>query len=171
MKAICVFCLVIACIASASHAAEEKPRADAVVVKVLGTPLPPEQDKKAEFLWDQFANTPDEQKFNSYTTEKWKDTFTDFANALVNKAKNQELDTISLRKVLDLILKEAKDKLAYLPVGAYQTTLDGSLVWIVTVKWEYPPKDKKEKNCGLGHIRMFVFDQKSLQQVGFNSCM
>ena len=171
MKSICIICLAIACIASATHAAVEKPTADAVVVKVLGTPLPQAEDKKAEFLWDEFANKPDEQKFKGYTTEKWKDTFSDFATALVENAKNQKLDTISLSKVLDLILKESKDKIAYLPVGAYQTTLDGSLVWIVAVKWEYPPKDEKGENRALGHIRMFVFDQKSLKQVGFKTCM
>lgn len=171
MKSICASLFLLACIASVSHAADEKPTSDAVVLKVLDTPLPSAEDEKAQFLWDKFANKPDEQKFNSYTTEKWKNAFLEFAAALVRKAESQKLDSVSLRKVLDTILKESKDQIAYLPVGAYQTKLDGSLVWIVTVKWEYAPKGENAKNHGLGHIQMHVFDQKSLKQVGFNTCM
>lgn len=73
----------------------------------------------------------------------------------------------ALSKALDLVLKDSKDKIAYLPVGAYQTTLDGDLVWIITVKWEYPDFGD---NPELGHIRMFAFDQKTLKQVAFCTC-
>ena len=132
--------------------------------------MPQEESKKEKFLWDSFANKPDEQKFNSYTTEKWKQTFEVFAAALEKKAADQKLDSVSLGKVVDLVLKDSKEKIAYLPVGAYQTTLEGKLVWIVTVKWEYPSMAMEGESVGLGHIRAFVFDQKTLKQVGFMTC-
>ncbi len=62
------------------------------------------------------------------------------------------------------------DTFAYLPVGAYQTTLDGELVWIVTVKWEYSLMGEKDKSAFLVHICIFVFGQKTLKQVGFMTC-
>jgi hypothetical protein len=86
---------------------------------------------------------------------------------LVRKADDQHLDSASLHKVLDLVLKHSKGKIAYLPVGAYQTTLDGSPVWIVTIKWEYL---SMEEGAELGHIRIFAFDQKTLKQVAFVTC-
>jgi hypothetical protein len=170
MKVAIFLFLTVISIAPACFADGEKPAPDAVVVKILANPLPSEEGKKEMFLWDSFANKPDEEKFNSYTTEKWRETFEAFAAALVKKAADQKLDSTSLRKALDLVLKDSKDKIAYLPVGAYQTTLDGSLVWIVTVKWEYPSMGEKGRSVGLGHIRAFVFDQKTLKQAGFVTC-
>jgi hypothetical protein len=170
MKTTLAILLAVACISSASFASGEKPAPDAVVVKVLDEALPSGKDKQEKFLWDSFANKPDEQKFNAYTTEKWKDTYAVFATALLKKADEQKLDSASLRKALDLVLKDSRDKIAYLPVGAYQTTLDGKSVWIVTVKWEYPEMAEKGQSVGLGHIRAFVFDQKTLKQVGFMTC-
>jgi hypothetical protein len=67
--------------------------------------------------------------------------------------------------------EDSKGKIAYLPVGAYQTTLDGRLIWIVTVKWEYPTMGSSGESVGLGHIRMFAFDQKKLKRVAFCTCM
>ena len=170
MKTILVIFLAAVCISLASCAADEKPAADAVVVKAIDGPLPSEKEKQDRFLWDSFANKPNEQKFNSYTTEKWKETYGVFVTALLKKADEQRLDSISLRKTLDLVLKDSKDKIAYLPVGAYQTTLDGKPVWIVVVKWEYPSMAEKGQSVGLGHIRAFVLDQKTLKQVGFMTC-
>ena len=117
MKTTLAIFLAIACISSVSYAADEKPAPDAAVVKVLDKPLPSEKVKKEKYLWDSFANKPDEQKFNSYTTEKWKQTFETFAATLVKKAGNQKLDSTSLRGALDLVLKDSKDEIAYLPVG------------------------------------------------------
>ena len=171
MKTTLAILLATACITSVSFAADEKPPPDAAVVKVLDKPLPSEKDKQEKFLWDSFANKPDEKKFNSYTTENWKETYKIFVAALLKKADDQKLNSISLRKTLDLVLKHSKDKIAYLPVGAYQTTLDGKPVWIVTVKWEVPSMGDNGESVGLGHIRAFVFDQKTLRQVGFMTCM
>jgi hypothetical protein len=143
------------------------PSPDGVVVKALDQRLPSEEEKEEEFLWDVFANKPNELKFESYTTEHWKQNFELFAAILVKKADDQRLDSISLRKVLNLVLKDSEDRIAYLPVGAYQMTLDGAPVWVITVKWENARTGKRFK---LMHIRIFVFNQKSLKQVGFCTC-
>ena len=83
MKTTLVTFLAIACISSVSYAADEMPAAGAVVVKVLDKPLPSDDGKKDEFLWDNFPNSPDKQKYNSYTTENWKQNFGSFAADLV----------------------------------------------------------------------------------------
>ena len=165
MKTIVAFALL--CFISLAHTAEEKPGADAVIVKVLDSALPNLEADKDKFLWVHFANQPEEKQFNVYVTTKWKDNFSVFAKSLVQKADRQKLDSASLAKALDLVLKDSKERIAYLPVGAYQTTLDGKLVWIITVKWEYPSMGEAS---GLGHIRVFVFNQKTLKQVGFVTC-
>jgi hypothetical protein len=168
MKTYSIILFALLCLSSLSHASGEQPSADAVVVKVMEAPLPHDKDKREGFLWDTFANKPDEKIFNSYGTENWEDNFTLFSKALVQKADKQKLDSGSLRKALALVLKESKGKIAYLPVGAYQTALDENLVWIVIVKWEV---SRMGKEAGLGHICMFAFDQKTLKQVAFNTCM
>jgi len=148
-------------------AGDDKPGPDDVVVKTLDKPLPQEGYKRERFLWNNFANKPEEQKFDSYVADVWTTNFAAFANALVQKVHNQNLDSASLRKALDLVLKHSEGKIAYLPVGAYQATSDGKLVWIITVKWEYPSTGDK---ASLAHICMFAFDQQSLKQIGFASC-
>lgn len=167
MKTNLVVLFVLVCLQSLSIAADKKPGSDAVVVEVLNSPLPHEESKRWNFLWDTFANKPAETQFSSYSTGKWKDNYAVFSGVLVKKAGRQKLDSVSLRKALDLVLKDSKDKIAYLPVGAYQTTLDGGLIWIITVKWELPDMGDNPK---LGHIRMFAFDQKTLKQVAFCTC-
>ncbi len=61
--------------------------------------------------------------------------------------------------------------MAYLPIGAYQTTLDRKLVWIIAVKWESLSMAEVVKGVNLGHIRAFVFEQKTLKRVGYITCM
>jgi len=85
MKIGLVTLLALACLSSLSSVAGEKPGPDAVVVEVLNSPLPHKEDKRWDFLWDQFANKPAETQFNPYTAEKWKDNFTIFSKALVQK--------------------------------------------------------------------------------------
>lgn len=165
MKSTVIFMAV--CLSLSSFAAEQKPAPYAVEVKVLAKPFPPEENMRDKFLWDSFANKPAEEQFGAYGADHWKDNFKIFAGTLVNKAAGLKLDSTSLRKVLDLVLNDSNDKIAYLPVGAYQTAMDGELIWIITVKWEYP---SMAKDSGLGHIRIFAFNQKSFEKVGFVTC-
>jgi hypothetical protein len=91
--------------------------------------------------------------------------YDNFSKALVRKAADAHLDSTSLEKILEKIRKDSKGRISYLPVGAYSSYFDKKPAWIITVKWE------TFKDSHLGHIRMFVFDQKSLKQVAFNTCM
>jgi hypothetical protein len=167
MKACLISLFVMMCLSPLGQAADEKPKPDATVVKLLRAALPHDPDKRAGFLWDHFANKPEADKFSSYGTDKWKDNFAAFAEALATKAKAQKLDAASLRKALDQVLKDSRDEIAYLPVGAYQTNLDRKPVWIIAVKWEYPSMGEE----GMVHIRMFAFDQKTLERVGYSTCL
>jgi hypothetical protein len=143
---------------------------DAVVVRVLETPLPTDEEAKTEFLWRTFAGKPDEKKFGSFVIRGWRANYDAFAEALVRKAADQKLGSESLQAMLDLILEECGGETACLPVGAYQTKLDGELVWIVTVKWEYAFEDEESADMTLCHICAFVYEQKTLKRVGFMTC-
>lgn len=167
MKTKIAVCLWIVLLPATLRAEADKPAADAVVVGVMEAAMPGDEDERGRFLWDAFANKPEEQKFAVHGTGKWREQYPQFAGSLVRKAGKQQLDAESLRKVLDLVLETAKGRMAYLPVGAYQTTLEGSPVWIIVVKWAYPAQ---EKEVGFGHICMFAFDQKTLKKVASNSC-
>ena len=155
------------CLASMPCVAAERPSPDEVVVRVLASPLPSKDEEKQAFLWNTFANKPEEELFESYGVDKWKPTYWLFAKGLVEKAKAQKLDSAALGKALYSVFKDSKDRYAYLPVGAYQTTCDGTPVWIITVKWESPGWGE---NARLTHIRMFAFEQKTLKRVGFVTC-
>jgi hypothetical protein len=141
--------------------------ADATVVKVLESPLPDHLDQRKRFLRDKFFNQPEEQKFNYNKTDKWRDNYSKFAQSLIRQAKIQKLDSASLSNSLDLVMQDSKDRLAYLPVGAYHTTLNREPVWVLTVKWEH---FRPGENADLSHIRVFAFNQKTLEQVGFVTC-
>lgn len=139
---------------------------DSVVVKLLESPCPADPEEGGKFLWDTFANKPEEQRFSSYTTKNWRKVFTAFSDALIQKAEAQHLESNSLRKVLDLVQADAGEETAYLPVGAYRTTQGDNPVWIVVVKWEYASDD----GSSLGHICIFSFDQTTLEMTGRCSC-
>lgn len=146
----------------------KRPGPEAVVVKILDQPLPADKSAMEEFLFGTFANKPGEGQFGSYTTAGWQTNFEAFSAAMVQKAEKQKLDAGSLEKVLDLIREDSKNQLAYLPVGAYQANFNDKPVWIVTVKWE--SAEGMGEGSNLGHIRIFVFDQQTLNQVGFSTC-
>jgi hypothetical protein len=165
--AIAIGSLSTTCCSRHVKLAADSTAAEAVVVRTLDVRLPHDEDEQNEFLWNTFANNPDEEQFDLDVTEDWRDTFAVFAQTIVKKAGNQGLDAKSLRKALDVILQDSGGKLAYVPVGAYQTRLEAHPIWIVTVKWE----SASAKGAGLGHIRRFAFDQKSLKRVAYCTCM
>ena len=137
-----------------------------VVVRKLDLQLPAKEEQIHDFLWSNFANKPEEEKFEKLTTEEWKDRFHEYEKTLVGKAKWKSLDGDSLKKCLGEAFKHSKDELAYLPVGAYSTKQGTTPVWIIVVKWETA---KTGEN--LGHVRMFAFDAQSMKLIGFASCM
>src|SRR6266850_522464 len=130
MKTGVVLLLLVIGPCSCSRSTKVASEPNVLVVAVLKKHLPESEDKREEFLVRTFFK--EERKFDSYTTDNWRSNFTTFASVLVQKAEDQKLDSSSLRSVLDLVLKDSQDKIAYLPIGAYQATLAGKPVWIVT---------------------------------------
>jgi hypothetical protein len=167
-----LLCAVV-CLSASSCSTKtipEETSPEAVIVRVLETPLPTDEEAITEFLWNTFANKPDEEKYGSFVLRGWKANYEAFADALVRKAADQNLDSASLRRILDLILRESEGETAFLPVGAYQARLNGESVWIVITKWEIAFEDDEDADTTLGHISAFVYEQKTLKLVGFMTC-
>jgi hypothetical protein len=147
---------------SCSRLTGDNSKSSEQAVALLKKPLPTDEKKKRDFLISIFGK---EECNDTYTADNWRSNFTVFAEALVQGARDQNLDSTSLRSALDSVLKHSQDRIAYLPVRAYQTTHRDATVWIVVVKWEYPMPE-----VPLCHVRAFAFDQKTLEQVGFATC-
>jgi hypothetical protein len=171
MKLWAIFLLLLIGVCSCARFSKTANTPDSVVVKALKRSLPEAEKKRNEYLARKYFK--EEGKFDSYTTDNWTNNFASFATVLVQKAQDQKLDSVSLRKVLDLILERSAGKTAFLPISAYQNTLNGSLVWIVVIKWEYPSWSSLHDGqpVPLSHIRVYGFDQKTLKNVGFASCL
>ena len=167
MKFLHVITVIASCLVFPVQAVEDKPSSNTVVVKVITTPLPKDERKRKTFLFQcPFAKGSGSKKFSVYTTNQWEDNYKTFSNELVMKADKLKLNSKSLRKALDLIMKESKASVACLPVGAYQTTFKNQLVWVIRLKWERTD----EEDAQLGHIRAYAYDQKTLEKVGFATC-
>jgi hypothetical protein len=148
------------------------PLESCVVVKRFDVEFPADKSKAWEFLWNNFANRPELEKFEKESGGDWEAKFHRHEWFLVAKARWKFLDSDSLKNCLDEVFKDARTAnrgLAYLPVGAYATKQGTNDVWIIVVKWE--DFDFIEKGASLGHIRMFAFDAKKHAVIGFSTCM
>ena len=154
-------CLLISfatiCFICAAFCGDKKVGPDDVLVKIHDKEMPEDENKRSEFLWG-FANKPEESKFNDYFSKDLDKDYALFAKSLVKKAKEQKLNFESLEKLLGMLGSGS----TCLPVGAYQTTLKGDLIWIVIMKWG--------EDIPLNHIRMIAVTQKELKRVAFNTC-
>jgi hypothetical protein len=166
MRAFGIFATI--CLLLLSQAAEGRSSKDTASLVILDTPLPTDPNQMEEFLWKQVATRPEAGNFPSASTSKWKAKYKRCADTLVRKAADQKLDSVSLRKVLDRVFAHSKGELAYLPVAAYHATMGDTPVWIVTVRWEYPLIN--DRPTEFYHVRVFVFDESALTQVGFVTC-
>ena len=156
------------CLLLLAQAAEGRSGTDTAVLTVLENPVPIDPNEMEEFLWKQIATRPEAGHFSSASTSRWKDKYRRCADTLIRKAATQKLDSVSLRKVLDTVFAHSEGKLAYLPVAAYHATMGDKPIWIVTVRWEYPLINNVPTQ--FYHIRVFVFDESALTQVGFVTC-
>jgi hypothetical protein len=146
--------------------------ASRVVVGGCHDPFPAEEKLRFGFLAHNFLETEESVRFRTQTTENWKTKYDEFSQALVRKATDRGFDSASLAKIMKLVLEDAEhEKCAYLPVGAYVTTQESDLVWIVEVNWAsdlLPRSDGKQWT--MSHVRAYAFDQKTLKQMGFATC-
>jgi len=137
------------------------PLENQVVVKRLNVEFPTSESKTWDFLWNNFANKPEEEKFGGESGVGWEDKFHKFENKLITRAWWKNLDSDSLKNCLAEVFNDAKTKnsgLAYLPVGAYASKQGATNVWIIVVKWE--DLSFIENGDPLSHVRMFAFDAK-----------
>ena len=143
--------------------------AEEVVVQLLGKDkiLPVKEEDLTKFLWDNFANKPEEKRFEKVTNDQWAQKCQIFENALIRKAKQASLDGHSLIKSLRAVREETKG-LPVLPVGAYLTSQNGNPAWIIVVKWE--ALSMSGKPDPMGHVRVFAFDAKSVKLLGGVTC-
>ena len=144
------------------------PLENQVVVKRLNVEMPTGDSQMWNFLWKNFANKPEEEKFAGESSAGWEEQFHRYENKLITKAWWKNLDSNSLKSCLVEVFNHAKAKnsgLAYLPVGAYAAKQGSTDVWIVVVKWEYDGDEP------LSHIRIFAFDAKKHALIGFSTCM
>lgn len=141
------------------------PGPEAVVVRSIRESLPGAERERPQFLWDRFVNKAEEEPFGSLASKDWSVLYAGFAESLAAKAAKQGLEAEPLRHALATVRSHAGESLAYVPVGAYRTSLNGKAVWIVVVKWAEPSADPN-----VGHTRVFAVDQQTGQQVGFVTC-
>lgn len=166
--------LLLACIAAYTRLNGSPlagPELTAATKLVVVEPCPmslPTQEKQLEvFLWEHFMeDQKSDQGLAAFTTSGWLAHFRTFSEALVVRAEEQKMDGRALQQVLEKIQDDAGDQLAYLPIRAEQAEMGQSSVWVVVVRWE----GSQGGPSPLSHIRVFVFDRKSLQQVGFATC-
>jgi hypothetical protein len=147
------------------------PLENQVVVKRLNVELPVGENQIWKFLWNNFANKPDEDRFGGESSTEWEGKFHKYENKLIEKAWWKKLDSNSLKNCLAEVFNDAKTvntNLDYLPVGAYATKQGTNDVWIIVVKWEC--FGFIENGDPLGHIRMFAFDAKKHTIIGFSTC-
>jgi hypothetical protein len=141
--------------------------ANDVVVAVLDDPMPADRNQMRGFLWDTYRDKPELNKLKGYRVNRWQEKCARFGGQLTQKAESQGLDAASLQGALDKMLVHADEAaIALLPIGAYQTTLDGMPIWIVMARWEYPGFSNT-----MSHIRMFAFDQETLDLIYVAKCM
>lgn len=148
------------------------PLENQVVVRRFGLNFPAEKEKAWSFLWDHFANKPEEEKFSHVSGRDWENSFKLYERRLLFKARLKLLDTSSLQDCLTVVFNDAKTvntNLVYLPVGAYSTKQNSRDVWIIVVKWECI--GLVENGDSLGHVRLFACDAKNHQLIGFSTCM
>jgi hypothetical protein len=97
--------------------------------------LPADQNQRSIWLSEHIDCM--EGRFGSLTTRGWRANYEFFSRALIDKADRAGFDSESLAKVIRCILADASGQpLAYVPVAAYETTLNGEPVWVVAIHWE-----------------------------------
>ncbi len=141
-----------------------------VTVAKMSADLPADVNERS--VWLSYHVNTEESKFGSQTTHHWKENYDVFSRALIEKASSSGFDSQSLSQVLGLILTDGEAQhLAYLPIAAYVSELNGQPVWIVVLHWEdLFGAEVHASDQPLSHVRTYVFTQKDLKQVAFLTC-
>ena len=139
------------------------------VVQVLSEPWQNKNYRKANYLdLFEFDSGLRYHSFTNCTTTNWKENYSDISKILISRARALKLDTASLQHVLDLILEHSEDRIAYLPVSASQLYVNKKLAWLIRVEWGYTKYDDPHF---FGCTRCFLFDQKTLELLDYQTCI
>jgi len=115
----------------------------------------------------RFANKSEVKEFDSLTALDWREKCEKFTGVLLKKATDLGYDSASLSGALKVIQADPDlASVAFVPVGAYVTTLEGAPVWIVVLKWEVPTSPRAQ----LAHICVYAFTQREIRRVAFATC-
>ena len=181
MKKIIIYLFVIFIVPALATAKSIKKRGtvDDVIIQVT-TNIPLEISKQNAWLWDSFAEKPVVKILDHFTAKDWEARFDRFAERLISKAKDQSLDSESLKKILQKIKTERK-RFVMLPVAAYSTNYKDQPAWIVIVNWESSDKpiyDDYNKDGimdegwpTISHTCIFAYDSTTLKLIDFVSCL
>lgn len=142
---------------------------DMAVVQVLSEPWQNKNYRKANYLdLFEFDNGLRYHSFTNCTTTDWKENYLEISKVLISKAEMLKLDVASLQQALDLILEHSEGRIAYLPVSVSQLYVNKKLTWLIRVEWEYVKYDDPHF---FGCTRCFLFDQKTLELLDYQTCI
>jgi len=90
--------------------------ADQIIVASTNIELPTDSTAIARYLWDAFANRPEEKQFAGITTKDWRAKWDRLAELLEKKASTASLDAGSLRSALATLRQGQTDMTMGVPV-------------------------------------------------------
>ncbi len=141
-----------------------------VVVKQYPQPYPAQEGLRESFLMQNFLREDRSSLvLSQHTIGGWNTKYQVFSQEIVRRANASGFDYEALSRILEFVRTDGQRQgYAYLPVGAYRTTMSGQPLWIVVLRWEVDHADRPTD--AMGHIRAYAFIQRTLQQVGFVTC-
>ena len=96
--------------------------ANDLIVATTNIELPANESDRARYLWDTFANKPEEKQFAGITTKDWRAKWDRLAGLLVKKAAEASLDSENLRLSLKSLRHGQTEMTMGVPVPAIQSS-------------------------------------------------
>ena len=131
--------------------------------------LKEELPAKERDIWPFLASIMGKREleaFNMITTGQWKEWLPLFEKGLLDKARNQSLDSESLHQCL-IAVSNRVATLPHAPVAAYSTKQGDVPVWIIVLMWEH---DVRGTSTSMGHVQVFAFDSRNRKLLGSARC-
>lgn len=134
--------------------------------------LPEAEKKKVEYRLNfdvrfsfEWISSEEFAPFKEFASQDWEANCSAYSNRLVELARNKSLDSTTLKKLLDGIRERNNPAMALIPVKAVSVKFEGKPHWMIFAVWGV-------KNAGkTNHIKAWLFDANTCEQIGFSSCM
>lgn len=110
-----------------------------------------------------FFNTPHAKIFDRVSGENWSAKYKEYKTSIIERARNNNLDFITINRCFDQIEKENSKQLPLLPIAAYLAKNGKDDMWIIVCGWGWPGE-------GFGHKRAWAFKADSGKVIGFATC-